>query len=59
MYVYFRILCGTLLFEFIKKLCLEIIEWKENDHDPPIPPGKIKIYNIFNLKNVRYYYIFK
>ncbi|XP_047356214.1 vacuolar protein sorting-associated protein 13C-like isoform X2 [Vespa velutina] len=38
-----QILCRTLLFEFIKKLCLEIIEWKENDHDPPIPPGAIKL----------------
>ncbi|XP_014604811.1 PREDICTED: vacuolar protein sorting-associated protein 13C-like [Polistes canadensis] len=38
-----QIFCGTLLFECMKKLCLEIIEWEKNDHDPPIPPGAIKL----------------
>ncbi|KAK2588797.1 hypothetical protein KPH14_001672 [Odynerus spinipes] len=38
-----QIFCGTFLLKFIKKVFFGIIEWKEKDHDPPIPPGAIKL----------------
>ncbi|EZA49615.1 Vacuolar protein sorting-associated protein 13A [Ooceraea biroi] len=40
----FQAIChGTLLFQFAKKICSNIMKREQRDLDPPIPPGAIKL----------------